>query len=200
MKSLILLLAIMLSGCVNLGGETRPNTTYILLDTRSAQVAAVPQPQTLMVATTRSNGYDDNDKLVFSRTANTRGVYQLARWSERPSSRLSELLFSRLMNSRIYTNTVPEDSDVTAERLLTTELLSFYHDASTQPGQVRVRMRATLYDNQQHVLISQRVFEQSAAVKTYDAAGAAAAFNLASTVLLDDVVSWLAQSAAANSH
>jgi cholesterol transport system auxiliary component len=113
---------------------------------------------------------------------------------------LSELLFSRLMTSRIYTNTVPEDSDVTAERLLTTELLSFYHDASTQPGQVRVRMRATLYDNQQHVLISQRVFEQSAAVKTYDAAGAAAAFNLASTALLDEVVSWLAQSAAANSH
>lgn len=200
MKYIILLVVVMLTGCVNLGGETRPSTTYILLDTQSAPVAITPQAQTLMVATMRSTGFDDNDKLVFARSANTRSVYQLARWSERPSSRLNELLFSRLINSRVYANIVPDDSDVTADRLLTADLLSFYHDASTQPGQVIVRMRVTLYDNLQHVLISQRIFEQVVALKTYDAAGAATAFNLASTALLNDIVAWLAQPAVTHSH
>ncbi|BBO99394.1 ABC-type transport auxiliary lipoprotein family protein [Sulfuriferula nivalis] len=198
MKSLILVL--MLAGCVNLGGETRPSTTYILLDAHSASAASAQQSQTLMVAPIRTSSFDDNDKLVFARTANTRAVYQLARWSERPSSRLNELLFSRLSNSGVYANIVPDDSDVIADRLLTADLLSFYHDASTQPGQVYVRMRFTLYDNQQHMLISQRIFEQTAAVKTYDAAGAATAFDQATTALLDDVVNWLAQPAVTHGH
>jgi cholesterol transport system auxiliary component len=198
MKSLIWVL--MLAGCVNLGGETRPSTTYVLLDTHSTTAASAQQSQTLMVAPIRTSSFDDNDKLVFARTANTRAVYQLARWSERPSSRLNELLFSRLSNSRVYANIVPDDSDVIADRLLTADLLSFYHDASTQPGQVNVRMRVTLYDNLQHILIAQRVFEQDVVVKTYDAAGAATAFNLATTALLDDVVNWLAQPIVTHSH
>lgn len=191
----IMLLTASLGGCVNLGGEQRPSTTYVLMDAHTATPAATPQAHTLMVAPMRSSSFDDNDMLVFASTANTRGRYQLARWSQRPSGRLSELLFSRLTDSQIYANTAHIDGDIVADQLLTTELLSIYHDASTQPGQVKISVRVTLYDHQQHRLLAQKVFAQNVAVNTFNAAGAATAFNLASTALIDDIVAWLAQPA-----
>ncbi|MEQ1667276.1 MAG: ABC-type transport auxiliary lipoprotein family protein [Sulfuriferula sp.] len=191
MKSLLLILLLSLSGCVNLGGEQKPSVTYVLIDTRAATPATTLLPQILMVAPMRSSSFDDNDKLVFARATNSRGRYQWANWSERPSSRLDELLYNRLTQTRIYTQTVRDDNDVLAQQLLTTELLDFYHDARTAPGQIKARLRATLYDTQQHSVIAQQVFEQSREVSTFDAAGAATAFNLASTALIDDVVSWL---------
>ncbi|NOT16689.1 MAG: hypothetical protein HOP20_01310 [Sulfuriferula sp.] len=200
MKSgIIILLLAALGGCVNLGGEQRPSTTYLLTDAHIATPNAHPQAHTLMVAPMRSSSFDDNDALVFANTANTRGRYQLARWSQRPSSRLGELLFNRLIASQIYTSIAHTDSDIVADRLLTTELLSLYHDASTQPGQVKISVRATLYDNQQHSLLARKTFEQTVPVATFNAAGAASAFNIASTQLIDDMLTWLTPAAVSSS-
>ena len=188
----IMLLAASLGGCVNLGGEQRPSTTYVLMDSHTATRVVTPQAHTLMVAPMRSSSFDDNDMLVFASTANTRGRYLLARWSQRPSARLGELIFSRLTGSQVYANTGHTDSIILADRLLTTELLEFYHDTSTQPGQIKISVRATLYDNQQNTLLARKVFEQTVPVQQFNAAGAASAFNIASTTLIDEMVSWLA--------
>ena len=76
--------------------------------------------------------------------------------------------------------------------LLDTELVEFYHDAASQPGRVRLVLRAELVDLKQRTLLGRRVFEQQVPLATYDAAGAAQASNLAVSQALDELTAWLA--------
>ena len=81
---------------------------------------------------------------------------------------------------------------VRGDMLLDTELLEFYHDAASAPGQVRLVLRAELVDLKERTLLGRRVFELGAPLTTYDAAGAAQASNLAVSRALDDLTAWLA--------
>lgn len=194
-KLLLILLVSLLGGCINLGynAQDPSRQTYVLSDTLAVKpVLQISQPHTLLVEATRSNSYDDNQALVFSRAPHTRGHYQYAHWSELPSVRLGELLFNRLANANLYTAVVQADSDARADLHLSTQLLAFYHDASSNPGQVRIELRAELFDTLHHRLIARRLFEQTFAVKNYNAAGAATAFNLATGALLNNLTTWLA--------
>lgn len=193
-KLLIALCISLLSGCINLGDNPKalPSMIYVLADAHAAQPGSTPViAHTLLVEDTHANVYDDNEALVFSRTPNTRARYKFARWSERPSTRLSGLLFSRLADAKLYADVVAVGSDVIADRRLATELLTFYHDATSNPGHVHVTLRAELYDIPHHRLIARRLFEQDVPVASYDAAGAAAAFNIATQALLNDISAWL---------
>ncbi|MDR3391424.1 MAG: ABC-type transport auxiliary lipoprotein family protein [Sulfuriferula sp.] len=192
-KLLIALLISLLSGCVNLGDDHQnaTSTTYVLTDTTAAPATGPVIPHTLLVEDTHANTYDNNEALVFSHEPNTRGRYRYARWSELPSTRFSELLFNRLATANVYATVVGPSSDVIADRRLSTELLSFYHDTTTNPGVVHVAIRAELFDAQHHRLMARRVFEQTVPVTSYNAAGAAAAFNLATQTLLNDISTWI---------
>jgi cholesterol transport system auxiliary component len=44
-------------------------------------------------------------------------------------------------------------------------------------------------------LLARKTFEQTVPVSTFNAAGAANAFNVASTLLIDDVLTWLTPAA-----
>ncbi|MHB1676397.1 MAG: ABC-type transport auxiliary lipoprotein family protein [Sulfuriferula sp.] len=194
-KTLITLLIVSLSGCVNLGlnAGDHPRQTFVLED-QPGNPPAIPatQPYTLLVENTRSSSFDNNESLVFSRAPHTRGRYQYAHWSELPSVRWSELLFNRLANTPLYTTVVQANSDVSADRHLATELLSFYDDATTNPGFVHVALRAQLIDSRNHRLIARRVFVKNVPLTSYNATGAALAFNVASHAVLDDLTAWLA--------
>ncbi|MHB8847785.1 MAG: ABC-type transport auxiliary lipoprotein family protein [Burkholderiales bacterium] len=200
-KALLPLLIASLAGCVNLGDNSSDHLrqTFVLEDLPGNRPAiTVVLPYTLLVETTRSSSFDNNESLVFSRSPHTRGRYQYAHWSELPSVRWSELLFARLSNSPLYATVVDANSDVSADRHLSTELLSFYDDATTQPGYVRVELRAQLIDSKRHRLIARRVFVQNVPLTSFNAAGAAAAFNIAAHNILNDLTKWLV--AADSSH
>lgn len=191
---LIMLLSALLGGCVNLGSDSKagPSVIYVLADTPAATPRSGPAlPYTLLIEPTHTSAYDNNIALVYSRTPDTRGHYKYARWSERPSVRLSELLFNRLSGANLYATVADNNSDVIADRRLATELISFYHDASTDPGHVHVALRAELFDTLHRRLIARRLFEENIPAKSYNAAGAAAAFNLATQALLNDIDAWL---------
>lgn len=191
---LIMLLSTLLGGCVNLGTDSKgaSSVIYVLADMPAATPRPGPAlPYTLLIEPTHTSAYDNNIALVYSRTPDTRGHYKYARWSERPSVRLSELLFDRLSSANLYATVADSNSDVIADRRLATELVSFYHDASTDPGHVHVALRAELFDIPHRRLISRHLFEEDIPVKSYNAAGAAAAFNLATQALLNDIVTWL---------
>nr|WP_296820880.1 ABC-type transport auxiliary lipoprotein family protein [Thiobacillus sp.] len=81
---------------------------------------------------------------------------------------------------------------VRSDLMLDTRLVEFYHDATREPGQVRLELRAELMDLKQRRLLGRHTFEQKVPLTTYDAAGAAQASNLAVSRVLDDVSAWLA--------
>jgi cholesterol transport system auxiliary component len=193
--ALVALLSVALAGCVNFGEKANTPAVlhYVLTDTAPA-ASALPvraDAPTLLVLDTSAGGFYDTDQLVFSRTAGTRGQYQFARWTERPGKRFADLLRARLDRHGAW-NVSAAGGYVRGDLLLDTEMVEFYHDASHEPGQVRLVLRAELVDMRQRTLLGRRVFEQQVPMATYDAAGAAQASNVAASRALDELVAWLA--------
>lgn len=195
-------LALALAGCISFDGKggAAPTIYYVLDDVVPTDTAAPVEdraagaggaPRTLLVLDTTSSGFYDNDQLVFSRTPGTRGYYQFARWTERPGKRFADLLRSRLDRLGSY-RVAAASGQVRGDLLLDTELVEFYHDARSQPGQVHLVLRADLLDLKRRTLLDRRVFEQQVPVASYDAAGAAAASGIAVGHTLDQLGAWLA--------
>jgi cholesterol transport system auxiliary component len=208
-KSLSLaVLGLALAGCVNFGEQ--PNAPgvvyYVLNDTpqKDADPSPANAPQggmelhapaaaapTLLVLDTTAGGFYDNDQLVFSRSAGTRGQYQFARWTERPGKRFADLMRARLDSQGVW-RVSAAGGYVRGDMLLDTELVEFYHDATSDPGLVRLVLRAELVDLKRRSVLGRRMFEQQVPLTTYDAAGAAQASSLAVGRVLDELAAWLA--------
>ena len=192
---ILLATSMMLSGCLNLGDASKAPAVvyYVLRDTGPAAptTAAVPVPAaTLRVLDTTTGNFYDTEQLVFSRSPDTRGLYQYARWTERPGKRFTELMRARLERQGGWN--VSGGAAVRADWQLDTELVEFYHDAVSEPGQVRLVLRAAVIDIKQRTVLGQRVFEQQVPLERYDAAAAAQASSLAVSRLLDELTPWLA--------
>lgn len=196
MKALVpALLAATLAGCVNFGdtADSVAVTYYVLDDAaappaKPARLAAAP---TLLVLDTTASGFYEGDALVFSRASGTRGQYQFARWTERPGKRFADLLRARLDAQGSY-RIAGAGGYVRGDRMLDTELVELYHDATSAPGTLRLVLRAELIDLGSRALVSRRVFNEAVPLDTYDAAGAARAANQAVARALDAVSAWLA--------
>lgn len=189
------MLGVLLGGCVNFGDRSNtPAVVYYVLDDTATPAPAVPlraDAPTLLVLDTVAGSFYDTDQMVFSRSAGTRGQYQLARWTERPGKRFADLMRARLDRLGNY-QVAAAGGYVRGDLLLDTELAEFYHDAASNPGQVRLVLRAELVDLKQRRLLGRRVFEQQVPLASYDAAGAAAASNTAASRVLDELTAWLA--------
>jgi cholesterol transport system auxiliary component len=192
-------LALLLGGCINIGEKSGgPAVVHYVLSDPAASDAAVPATgrpadalPTLLVLDTTAGSFYDTEQLVFSRSAGTRGQYQFARWTERPGKRFADLMRARLDRQGAW-HVSDAGGYVRGDLLLDTELAEFYHDASSNPGQVRLVLRAELVDLKQRRLLGRRVFEQQVPVKRYDAGGAAEASNVAVGRALDELAVWLA--------
>ena len=197
MKSALVLaaLSLLLTGCVNFGEKTKiPAVVYYVLNDPVSATDPAPlraDAQTLLVLDTTTGSFYDTDQLVFSRSAGTRGQYQFARWTERPGKRFADLMRTRLDRQGAW-NVSAAGGYVRGDMLLDTELVEFYHDAASEPGQMRLVLRAELVDLKQRALLGRRVFEQQIPLATYDAAGAAKASNQVVGHVLDDLTTWLA--------
>ncbi|MHB1145719.1 MAG: ABC-type transport auxiliary lipoprotein family protein [Thiobacillus sp.] len=195
MKPGLILAALALTGCVNLGSRSdTPAVVYYVLNDPAPPAVATPVragASTLLVLDTATGSFYDSDQLIFSRSTGTRGQYQLARWTERPGKRFADLMRVRLDRQGAW-HVSAAGGYVRGDMLLDTELVEFYHDAVNQPGQVRLVLRAELVDLKQRKLLGRRVFEHQVALATYDAAGAAQASSQAVSRTLDDLTVWLA--------
>ena len=196
MKAALVLaaLSLVLTGCINLGEKTKiPAVVYYVLNDPVPATDPAPlraDAQTLLVLDTTTGSFYDTDQLVFSSSAGTRGQYQFARWTERPGKRFADLMRTRLDRQGAW-NVSAAGGYVRGDMLLDTELVEFYHDAASEPGQMRLVLRAELVDLKRRALLGRRVFEQQVPLTTYDAAGAAQAANLAVSRVLDALSAWL---------
>lgn len=197
-----------LGGCINIGEKAEGPAVvhYVLNDPQAADGPAAveagalkdsdpPRAEarapTLLVLDTAVRGFYDTDQLVFSRSPGTRGHYQFARWTERPGKRLADLMRARLDRQGAW-RVSHAGGYVRGDLLLDTELVEFYHDAASAPGEVRLVLRADLVDMKQRRLLGRREFVQQAPLASYDARGAAEASSVAAGRTLDELAAWLA--------
>lgn len=197
-KLLIVLAAVLVSGCFNLGNlglkRSAPAVVSYVLDDTAPVTPAVPikaTAPTLLVLDTTTAGFYDTVQLVYSRTPDTRGQYQLARWTERPGKRFANLMRARLDRQSGW-RVSAAGGYVRGDLLLDTEMIEFYHDASSSPGNLRLVLRAELVDLKKRAVLGRRIFDETIPLQSFDAAGAATASNQAVSRTLDELSAWLA--------
>ncbi len=192
----VLLLALSLAGCVNFGErvDRSPEVVYYLLNDPDAASPRQPlreRAPLLLVLDTTAGGFYDTDQMAFARSIGTRAYYQFARWTDRPGKRFAELMRARLDRQGSY-RVAAAGGYVNGDLLLDTELVELYHDAASEPGILRLVLRAELIDLRQRSLLGRQVFEQQVPLARFDAAAAAAAADTAAGQALDALAAWLA--------
>jgi cholesterol transport system auxiliary component len=192
-------LAPLLAACVSLkvGSEASPQAQFRIVDAAPAPApAARTNGRDLVIAAQPSPALDDSFSLTFSRTAGQRAAYQFATWSERPSSRMAQLLVDRLAARRAFNSVALAGRGIAGDMLLNLTIADFYHDASATPGSARVEVSAELIDRSNRKLVARRTFSATAPVAQANAAGAAAALSEASSRVVGEIAAW-AEAAAA---
>lgn len=186
----------LLAGCMGIP-EVPPREYYVLED-RAGEGGAKPGAapgRVLLVNPALASPFYDTQSLVFSRAPGQRAYYQFAAWTERPARALSELLARRLEAGGGFRAVAATTAGVRGDIVLHNRLEEFYHDVAEKPGSVRIEVTAVLVDPVERTLIARRRFVLSAPVASENAPGAVAAFNQATTALLDEMSAWIARAA-----
>ncbi len=193
----VLFISALLAGCVG-GASTPPVTHYVMTDLAPAPPATpAPVAGELAVAGGNDDSFYDGDSLVFSREPGRRSLYQFAAWTDRPSRRLAVLTERRLEARGRFASVTSVTAGVKADLVLNVNLESLYHDLTAKPAVARVEVIAELVDWRTRTLLGRRAFGISVPVSSDDAPGAVAAMNRGITEILDTLVPWAEDTAAA---
>lgn len=185
-------------GCisVDVGKDTAQQTQFRINDGNAAvQPAARSSGRELVVAPQPSSSVDDSFSLAYSRAPNQRAAYQFATWSERPSSRLSQLLVDRLATRRAFTSVALAGRGITGDLQLNLSVNDFFHDATASPGAAQVEVHAELIDRTKRKLVARQNFSATQPVAQANSAAAAAALSVASSQVLDQLAAWVESNA-----
>lgn len=187
---------VLLAGCMSI--PEVPTREYYVLEDPGGAGAAKPEAgsgRVLLVNPTTASPFYDTQSLVFSRAPGQRGYYQFAGWTERPGRGLSELLARRLEAGGGFRAVAATTAGVRGDIVLHIRLEEFYHDVTGKPGSVRIEVTAVLVEPVGRTLIARRRFVQGAPAAEENAQAAVAAFNRATSALLDELSEWVVSAA-----
>lgn len=187
----------LIAGCMSVPDV--PSREYYVLEDLAQPGAAKPGAggdRVLLVHPAAASPFYDTQHLAFSRAPGQRAYYQFAAWTERPARRLSELLTRRLETRGAFRAVASTTAGVRGDIVLNLRLEEFYHDAGAPPGSARVEISAELVDATRSAIVARRRFAQSAPAASENARAAVAAFNQATTALLEEIAAWIEGSAA----
>jgi cholesterol transport system auxiliary component len=176
---------LLLAGCVSTPNV--PPMQYFVLGNGQETASARPVSQrssVLLVHPTSVSAFYDTQRLVFSRAGGQRAYYQVASWTDRPGRAFSDLLSRRLGAS--FTT-----AGVKGGLVLHTRLEELYHDASTNPGAMKIEVSAELVDAAGRLVGERQRFSRSVRAGSENAAGAVEAANQAVTEVLNDIAAWI---------
>ncbi len=187
MRRLALVLAsAVLTACV--GPAPLPATQYFVLGNGHDLASMRPaggRSRLLLVQPTAVSAFYDTQRLVFSRAEGQRAYYQFAAWTQRPGQAFSEMLSRRL-------GAPSTTSGTKGDVILHTRLEELYHDASVNPGTVRIAVSAELVDGAGRLAGELRRFVRSVPAASENAAGAVQAANRAVAEVLEEIAAWAA--------
>lgn len=195
----VLLAAVVCTACitVDVGHDSGPQSQFRIVDSGTASTArARPLGRELLVSPIPNSAVDDSFSLAFSRAPNQRAAYQFATWSERPSNRLAQLLVERLATRGAFNSVALLGRGVGGDLQVNLTVNDFYHDAAADPGAANIVVTAELIDRAKRKLIARQRFTATSTVQQGNAASAAAALGQASTLILDQLVTWVETTAA----
>ena len=185
-------------GCVAMPGSNLPVTDWYLLDDPGleparAGVRASRSRLVLLIGPVSASSFDESRMLAFGKSSQTRGHYQFAGWTERPSRRIAQLVERRLDARGAFGAVAQSTSGIQGQLLLNLHLEHLYHDVSVRPGQARVAIAAELLQWTDRQLLGRKIFSAARPVRDESAAGAVPALSLSLADVLNQLSSWVEQ-------
>ena len=186
------------AGCfsIGLGGEGTALAQY-RLDDLSAKVQrrAAPIDRRLLISTLPSESIGDTYSMAYSKAAQQRQFYQFATWTDRPSSRVVQLLADRIEARNLFESVSRLGGGVGGGLMLNIAVNDVVHDV--RDNTARIEVTAELIERRGRNLIERRKFVASAPVAQESAPAAVAAMSRSLTTLLDELLPWLERTAEA---
>ena len=140
------------------------------------------------VATPRAwPGFDTTD-IAYQRGPHELERYAVNRWIDTPPRMLAPLLVRALEDSGAFRAVVQPPLTAPADYRLDTEIVRLVQDFAAHPSNVLITVRAQVTDLRARRVVASRVFEDTEAAATENAAGAAAAANVALARILSRIV------------
>lgn len=195
---LIACVAASMAGCfsIGLGGEGTALAQYRLEDLApKLQPRVTPIDRRLLLSTLPSETIGDTYSMAYTMAAQQRQFYQFASWTDRPSTRVVQLLTERIEARRIFESVARLGSGVGGGLILNVGVNEVVHDVGS--GTARVEVTAELIERRGRNLVERKRFTASSPVTQENAPGAVAALSRALTTLLDELVPWLERTAEA---
>jgi cholesterol transport system auxiliary component len=188
--------AAVMAGCfsIGLGGEGTALAQYRLEDLApKQQPRATPIDRRLLISTLPSESVGDTYSMAYTKAPQQRQFYQFASWTDRPSSRVVQLLSERLEARAMFESVSRLGAGIGGGLILNIGVNEFVHDVPA--GSARVEVTAELIQRRGRELIERKRFTASAPVAQENAPSAVAAMSQALTTLLNELVPWLERTA-----
>ncbi len=186
------------SGCVSIGNETPAQLSYELRDLGEQKpLQRAPIDRVALVSWSAASAFYDVSSMVYSRSPGALAYYRFSGWSERPAEQVGRLFVRRLAGTGVFRDVSPISGVVQGSWLVELQLEEMLHDVAVPPGVARIVMLVRIVDRSSRRTIDTRRFREEEPLKTESAEGAAQAFEVAVTRLLDASVQWVAEAALA---
>jgi cholesterol transport system auxiliary component len=180
------------AGCfsIGLGGEGTALAQYRLEDlSPKVQPRAAPIDRRLLISTLPSESIGDTYSMAYTKAAQQRQFYQFASWTDRPSSRVVQLLADRIEARNLFESVSRLGGGVGGGLILNIAVNDVVHDV--RDNTARIQVTAELIERRGRNLVERKKFVASAPVAQESAPAAVAATSRALTTLLDELVPWL---------
>jgi cholesterol transport system auxiliary component len=199
-------LGALLSACTTLLGNPQqaPLTSYALegaappVRAASASASAgLPRQRVLLLAQPNAAPGYDSARMVYQRQPQTLEAFTQSTWMDTPARMLAPLLLRSLQDSGLLRAVLQAPSAARADLLLETSILRLQQSFLQQPSSVRFTLQATLTDPLTREVVAWRVLDVTQNADSDDAAGGAAAANVAVQAALQQLLAFVQTSLAA---
>ena len=190
--AILITAATALTGCGPLISNKGPAQKFYVLDSKpQCDTVPVRKKVKVLINSTDGSTFLSNQRIIFGPDSITRSSYQFAFWTEPPTARISRLIEESLRCSSLAAEVSTAPGLIDPDLTLSTRLEEFYHDATSQPGQGVVSLRAELYNERNRAIVATTVFHATAPAPTFDAVGAVTALSRATEDVLLQLMQWL---------
>ena len=183
--------AILLQGCAAIQPpRIESPSLYVLAYDRSVAVPDARRHGVIEVAAPRAAPGYDTPQMAYVRQPYELEYFAASRWADPPARMLGPLLVRALEQTGAFTVVLQMPNSLPADYRLDTELVRLQQDFAVRPSRAALTLRVQLVDVRAKRVLASRVFDDSEAASTEDAAGGVAATNRMLQRMLTEVADY----------
>jgi ABC-type uncharacterized transport system auxiliary subunit len=180
------------SGCA-LTRKPRVIEVYLLepkITASHSRAALLPAGTRIVVDEIEASSLLKSNNILFGRDSLTRGKYQYSEWETPVPIRLQRILANALQTSNQFLRVAENEVIGLPAWKLKVEITDFYHDAQNSPGEIVIRLNASLITPKGASTSTPKLFEVRKPAHSFNAHGAVLSINEAIAQLIPDLVEW----------